>query len=75
MDRAYLVCPVLPTARSVTPVDFFIILLKVVRDAAEEIEGAVYAAESKAGRIEIRDRGIVVLPFHKESPFLSREHL
>ena len=48
--------------------------LKVVRDAGKEVESAVHAAESKAGRIEIRDRGIVVLPFHKEPPFLSRQH-
>ena len=53
---------------------FFSILLKVVRDAGKDVEGAVHAAESKAGGIEVRDRGVVVLPFHKEPPFLSRQH-
>ena len=42
----------------------------MVRDAGKEIESAVHAAESKAGRIEIRDRGVVVLPFTK-SPHSS----
>ena len=55
--------------------DFFSVPLEVVRDAAKKVEGAVHAAESKTGRIEIRDCGVVILPLHKGPPFLSRKHL
>ena len=48
--------------------------LKVVRDAGKKVERTVHAAESIAGGIQVRNRGVVVLPFHKEPPFLSREH-
>ena len=53
----------------------FSILLKMVRDTGKDIERIVDAAESKAGGIEVRDRGVVVLPFYKEAPFFGCQHL
>jgi len=49
------------------------LISEVVGDAGKDVEGAVRAAESIAGWIQIRNRGVVVFSFHKEPPFLSRE--
>lgn len=73
----YLVCLVFSCERngpdeSTKPADYFSIPLKMVGDAGEEVKGVVHAAEPKAGRIEVCDRRVVVLPFHKETPFLCR---
>ena len=37
--------------------------LEVVCDTGNGVEGTVHAAESKAGGIEVRDRGVVIFPF------------
>lgn len=72
----YLVCLVFCERNgpdeSAKPADYFSIPLKMVGDAGEEVKGVVHAAEPKAGRIKVCDRRVVVLPFHKETPFLCR---
>src|SRR5262249_12989187 len=47
---------------------------EVVSDAGKSDKGTVGGAESVPGGIQVVDRSVVVLPFHKEPPFLSSQH-